>query len=143
MDAVDAELLRELEKDEQLDGSAADELGLALDLLEKLQQVGCQPSAADRKALLAAAHALGVPELAARTLRAVASGMRGPEQQAPQLGIAGKSLAGVMEAGGWERSSAEDFLAGLRALPKRDATSKLGELSTRYLDPLLGVGGDD
>eukprot|EP00913_Durusdinium_trenchii_P025494 g23932.t1 len=115
-------------EDEELDGSAEDELRLALENLRLLRKLGVAPSHADRRALLAAATALGEAPLAQEDV-----GL--PEHRS--VGPAGRALADAMRRGGWDRQSSEEFLKGERLFPRR-SHGRLGDLKTRYVDPLFG-----
>ncbi|CAE7746565.1 unnamed protein product [Symbiodinium sp. CCMP2592] len=137
---VEEKLLSELQEDEQLDGSAEDELQLALEILATLRDVGVKPTAMDCKALLQAAHALGDVDLAGKVMESVAGSLA--EQEEPEegeLGPAGQAMLQVMEDGGWDRDASEDFLKGKRVFTRRDPETSLGKMQTRYLDPLLGA----
>ncbi|CAJ1406506.1 unnamed protein product [Effrenium voratum] len=134
---LEAALQAELLEDQAVAGSAEDELRLALEILESLQQLGLEPSAADRRALLCAAHELGDPQLAAQVLDCVSEGVK--PQKEPGLGPQGERLVQAMTRGGWEQESAEAFLKGQALLPRRDPASSLGKFQTRHLDPLQGL----
>jgi len=140
---LEVALQAQVNDDETLDGSATDELGLALEILDCLLQLGVQPSVADRKALSMAAHSVDDATLAARALELILP-TRGAEEagEAEELGPAGQCMAEAMETGGWERQSAEAYLKGQRALPKRDGNHSVGFLSSRYIDPLQGLAGN-
>ncbi|CAK9011258.1 unnamed protein product [Durusdinium trenchii] len=133
---LEAQLLAEQEEDEELDGSAEDELRLALENLRLLRKLGVAPSHADRRALLAAATALGEAPLAQEVLMEVTVEDVGlPEHRS--VGPAGRALADAMRRGGWDRQSSEEFLKGERLFPRR-SHGRLGDLKTRYVDPLFG-----
>ncbi|CAE8640579.1 unnamed protein product, partial [Polarella glacialis] len=120
---VEAQMMSECEADEEVAGDAA-----------------------DVQALCGAAHAADNKDLAAQVLRQLKDDILKPEvSEEANLGTAGQSLADAMTRGGWQRSSAEEFLLGQRLLPERDANSPtgLGNLTTRYLDPLMGLEGSD
>jgi len=145
---VDFTLDEELEEDETLDGSPADELRLALEIAGALQQLGQELSSADRRALLSAAHACGDQEVAALVVKGVMKEhWASPEAivATKKSGIASSSVADAMEAGGWDRASAEAFLQGEVLLPRRTGGRGLGGLQTRLIDPMmgLGLGADD
>lgn len=136
---VEEKLLSELKEDEQLDGSAKDELQLALEILTTLHDIGVRPTAMDCKALLQAAHALGDVDLAGKVMESVAGSLADHEEPESELGPAGQAMLQVMEDGGWDRKASEDFLKGKRVFTRRDPETSLGKLQTRYLDPLLGA----
>jgi len=136
---VEEKLLSELQEDEQLEGSAEDELQLALEILATLRDVGVKPTAMDCKALLQAAHALGDVDLAGKVMESVAGSLAEQEEPESELGPAGQAMLQVMEDGGWDRDASEDFLKGKRVFTRRDPETSLGKMQTRYLDPLLGA----
>jgi len=138
---LDEALAAERAEDEAFEGSASEELDVALDIVELLVQLGITPTAADKHALLAAAYALGAQEQAARTLHIFAA----IKVQAPptRVGARGGKLVDAMALGGWDRGSAKDFLDGRRPLPARDSKTELGQLASKYLDPLFGASEGD
>lgn len=136
---VEEKLRSELQEDEQLEGSAEDELQLALEILATLRDVGVKPTAMDCKALLQAAHALGDVDLAGKVMESVAGSLAEQEEPESELGPAGQAMLQVMEDGGWDRDASEDFLKGKRVFTRRDPETSLGKMQTRYLDPLLGA----
>eukprot|EP00443_Scrippsiella_acuminata_P089385 CAMPEP_0115384830 /NCGR_PEP_ID=MMETSP0271-20121206/7311_1 /TAXON_ID=71861 /ORGANISM="Scrippsiella trochoidea, Strain CCMP3099" /LENGTH=1227 /DNA_ID=CAMNT_0002808199 /DNA_START=155 /DNA_END=3837 /DNA_ORIENTATION=- len=138
--AMEKELTQEMMEDSQISGSAADELRLALEIMDCLTALGRRLSLVDRRVLMAAAHATGDSELAGEVLRALAKAEPPPEAG---QGPAARCLADAMELGGWDRSSAEAFLAGQKPVPERVGGPGLGSLQTRLLDPLKGFGGND
>mmetsp|Transcript_130109 Transcript_130109/g.362503 ORF Transcript_130109/g.362503 Transcript_130109/m.362503 type:complete len:348 (+) Transcript_130109:3-1046(+) len=152
-EAVGAQLARDAAEDEALEGSAADELELAIDVSSLLRQLGVRPTRADLRALCAAVHAADVPALAVRLFQDLSEEMQSTyadpaieaadAEEGSRLGPAAQGLAGAMELGGWDRSSTEAFLLGRRPLPARAGGEGLGGLLTRYLDPLFGAGGND
>jgi len=138
--AVENALREEMREDFKIQGSAADELRLAVELIDCLTTLGQRLSSADRRALLAAAHASGDAAAAAVVLKALAKAEPSPEAvQGPAV----RCLADAMELGGWDRSSVEAFLAGQRPVPERAGGPGLGALQTRLLDPLKGFGDGD
>eukprot|EP00931_Biecheleriopsis_adriatica_P102650 TRINITY_DN77594_c0_g1_i1.p1 TRINITY_DN77594_c0_g1~~TRINITY_DN77594_c0_g1_i1.p1 ORF type:complete len:1029 (+),score=253.40 TRINITY_DN77594_c0_g1_i1:31-3117(+) len=142
-DKVEEKLLEELREDEELEGSAEDELTLALEIVEALRKVGARPSSADITALCAAGHALANAELAAKVLKALAGDLQTKASASSKhaLGPSGQIMVEAMTAGGWQREAAEGFLRGERALPARDPKRPgTGDKLTRYLDPLQGLG---
>lgn len=133
---VESKLLQERDEDSRRwDGSAADELRLALDIGEALQDLGFSRSTADQRALLSAAHALGDAALAAEVLEM----QEFPDAPSASLGQAQESLWRAMVQGGWDSETSKDFLQGKRLFPLRDGHSELGKLQTKYLDPLQGL----
>lgn len=142
-DAVDAELYKEDKADQELEGSAMDELQLAISILDELRKVGLQPSQADLRAALQAAYSIGNAEAADKLLAQLTSELREHSKLVLQeeLGPAGTRMAEAMDAGGWDRSSAEEFIKGERLLARRQG-SGLGRYQTRYVDPLQGWGND-
>jgi len=151
--AVDEELRQESTEDGKIEGSAGDELQLAMEISSLLCQLGVWPTATDLRALCAAAHAAGESELAAELLRALSDELQSTfaeeeeeeESDAEMVphGPASEALADAMAQGGWEHGSCQDFLAGRRQLPQRAGGEGLGGLLTRYLDPLLGQARGD
>eukprot|EP00435_Cladocopium_sp_Y103_P062015 s558_g23.t1 len=138
---VERKLLQERDEDSSSwDGSAADELRLALDICEALQDMGFTGlSKADQRALLSAAHALGDAALAAEVLEMQDLPADVASATTSELGQAQESLWRAMVKGGWDSETTKDFLQGKRLLPLRDDQSELGKLQTKYLDPLQGL----
>lgn len=137
---VESKLLQERDEDGRWDGSAADELRLALDICEALQDMGFTRSTADQRALLSAAHALGDAALAAEVLSMQdLQDVAGHASASSSLGPAQESLWRAMVQGGWDPETTKDFLQGKRLIPLRDGHSELGKLQTKYLDPLQGL----
>jgi len=152
-EAVALELQRERGEDRAIEGSAGDELRLALEIGGELCQLGAWPTDADLRALCAAAHAAGEPTLAADLLRELADDFQSayaeeeeeeePDEAPAPQGPASEALAEAMALGGWAAGSCREFLAGDRLLPERAGGPGLGGLLTRYLDPLMGRERDD
>eukprot|EP00930_Biecheleria_cincta_P056180 TRINITY_DN4234_c0_g2_i1.p1 TRINITY_DN4234_c0_g2~~TRINITY_DN4234_c0_g2_i1.p1 ORF type:complete len:630 (+),score=167.88 TRINITY_DN4234_c0_g2_i1:89-1891(+) len=144
---VETALLEELREDEKLEGSAVDELELAVEVVSCLRDLGVQPSKADIQALCAAGHAVDDADLAAKVFRLIAEDLllEPSEDSGACLGPSGEALSSAMVKGGWERGSVQEFLRGERLLPRRDArgAGSLGSYSTRFLDPLQGIGSDE
>lgn len=147
--AAQARISREHEEDFKIDGDPSDELHLAADVVQALRAVGIKQSSADLHALLAASHAAGDQEAAARLLAAIADqleaveGAEGATERAEhdeEQKTGHEVLVDAMERGGWERTSVEQFLAGQVPVPRRDPTKRLGQYLTKYMDPLMGLG---
>lgn len=140
---VEAALVRERQEDSaEWSGSAREELELALEICACLKDLGIpRLSSADVRAMLRAAHTLGDQELAEKVLNVQDPDLG--DEISNDLGPAGQALSETMIRGGWDAETSKEFLKGQRLIPLRDGNSALGQLQTRFLDPLQGLSSSD
>jgi len=138
---LQGKLEAEFKEAQRCDGSAEEELKLALEISKLIRQLGGVVTDADVQAMCEKAYLSNNPELAGEVLRDHLEEMqREPPEDEPCA--AERTYKRLLVRGGWEPSSVDDFVAGRRPNPVRDPEDISGSLMTDKADPLPGIGDE-